>query len=325
MRSPKAAQKRKNDVGDSSDDEDAKLAEIKRRKKSRKLCKTNTPPNESAAASTTEPATVPATVVATVPTSAPLQANKTTTTAKPTQPPPSTTDTTEALPELEHTEDTLANDEQSKRQKSPLGDDESIIVLSSDHDTTSADESTEETTKTAEKCKIKTEPFSMEDVNDAANSSTIDHTTPQALVQDGDSALRTQKEQQSEESDADDEESVQGHDSEMDVTDDEGKHQHQQPRQHVLHERPITDKANNSDDKTRTSHDGDQIRTNDTSGSSTSDDESDEESNDESEAEPETPPTTDASSELQKDTKSFVSALKQIHELVEDLVSCFSW
>ena len=252
--------------------------------------KAHTPPNESAAASgaTAGPATVPTTVVATASTSAPLQANKTT--IKSTQPPPSMTDTTEALPEFELTEDALAGKEQSKRQKSPPGDDVSVIVLSSDN--ASGDESAEETVDTTKPRQIKTEPISTEIEDAAANDSTTEGAAPpQAPAPDGDDAQRHHIEHQSEDSDADDEESVHGHDSEPDVTDvDEVEHQCHSSEQSVLKEPSPSNAVDNQDDEAHTNACKRTAHTTDVADNNASDDDADDVSSNESGEESDTSP-----------------------------------
>ena len=127
-------------------------------------------------------------------------------------------------------------------------------------------------------------------------------------------------EHQSEDSDADDEESVHGHDSEADVTDvDEGEHQRQPSEQPMLHEQPATKRANDDDDNEHTDVCDRIAHATDESDNNTSDVDANKTPNDESGEESDTLPTSEASSELHEDTKVFVSALKQIHELVEDL------
>ena len=226
---------------------------------------------------------------------------------------------TEALPEFELAEDTLAGKEQSKRQKSPPGDDVSVIVLSSDN--ASGDESVEETVDTTKPRQIKTEPISTEIGDAAANDSTAEGAAPrQALVSDGDDAQRHNIEHQSEDSDADDEESVQGHDSEPDVTDvDEGEHQYHSSEQSVRKEPSASNAVDNPGDEAHKNACKRIAHATDVADNDVSDDDADDVASNESGEESDTPSADEASSELHEDTKVFVSALKQIHELVEDL------
>ena len=235
---------------------------------------------------------------------------------EPAQPSSTQPAASQATPDVQQTEAAAADKPQSKKNRSPPGENDDVILLSSEHGSSSADESPDDASTAAEPRRIKTEPFSMNDVDNTTGGTETTNSAPSGppTSTQGNTAPNqadTQS-QQSADSDADDEGSVGGNDPDPSSTDDEmaARPPQQQPR---------ADRANH-----RVEHEGTVDSDSDSHSASESD--AGAPDNDRQEARtqhgtvtPATAPATAAAPELTKETETFVSALKRVHQLIEDL------
>ena len=142
---------------------------------------------------------------------------------EPTQPSSAQPAASQAMLDVQKTNTAASDKPRSKKDRSPPGKNDDVILLSSEHGSSSAGESSDDGDTAAEPRRIKTEPFSMNDVDSATGGTETTNSAPSVLPT---STQRTtapnQAETQSEQSadsDADDEGSVGGNDPDPSSTD----------------------------------------------------------------------------------------------------------